>query len=110
MTTPLELGLDLPGSTDSAEGGAAEPGSHAGVSHSLSKRYPRACTLPRPVGVDPDPRRAGSRREPPLGQVGTWVGRGPPRPGVARLWEPSGEEEGVREGEKQNKGEKKIRA
>lgn len=38
-----------------------------------------------------------------------WAG-GPLGLGIARLWEPSGKEEGVREGEKQNKGEKKIRA
>lgn len=58
--------------------------------------------------MDPDPRRAGLRRETPLRQVGTWVGWGPPRPGVARPWEPSGEDKGVREGEKLNKEEKKI--
>lgn len=60
--------------------------------------------------MDPDPRLDGSRREQLLGQVGSGVGKGPPRPGGARLKEPSVEEEGAREGEKQNKGEKKIRA
>lgn len=60
--------------------------------------------------MDPDLRPAGSRREPPLGQVGTGVGTDPRRPEGARLGKPFREEKGAREGEKQNKGEKKIRA
>lgn len=60
--------------------------------------------------MDPDPRPAGSRREPPLGQVGTGVGKGPSRPERVRLGKPFWKKEGAREGEKQNKGEKKIRA
>lgn len=71
----FEVGSGPPGEHGLSRGGQQNPEAALAPPRFLPHWYPPACT--RPVGVDSDPRRAGSRWEPPLGQVGTGVGQGP---------------------------------
>lgn len=72
LSPTLLLGPDRLQSTERAEGAANSEAARA-------PRAPGGHTLEAsPCG--PDPRPAGSRQELPLGQVGTGVGKGLPRP------------------------------